>query len=122
VKAAGRGAALALVLVGLFASNTDLVIALLFALAGPAWALWTTDRVIAKARQLAEDRRHSELLAAVEALRRRVVTGPRVAGWRRSKPRGVAAGGENGGKRTLPKLTGRLNGRATHPRFVSTAT
>ena len=80
----GWGLALGLVLVGLFASNTDLVIALLFALAGPAWALWTTDRVIAKARQLAEDRRHSEMLVAVEAVGRRVVTGPRVAGWRRS--------------------------------------
>lgn len=68
----GGGLALALVVVGLLASNADLVIALLFALAGPAWALWTTDRVIAKARQLADDRRcHSELLAAVEAVGRR---------------------------------------------------
>lgn len=98
----GGGLALALVLVGLSASSTDLVIALLFALAGPAWALWTTDRVIAKARQLAEDRRHSELFAAVKAC-------------------GTASGGRASGCRLAPVVAGRCrcNGRTQESLFPS---
>jgi len=80
----GVGLALGLLLVGLSGSNPDLAIALLLALAGPAWALWVMDRMIATAGRVAEDLRHTELMAAVQGASRQVVTGPRVAGWRRS--------------------------------------